>query len=78
MLFDISRDDIDQRVCVDYYYFIRDKKRLRQATCGGKSAKLAQKLKRNLIMEKNLIREKYPSRKAFKPGSCILFIATLK
>ena len=63
-LFDISRDDIDQRFCVEDYNFIRDQKGLYQATFGGKGAKLAKKLKRKLSREKE-----FEKRKASKQES---------
>ena len=47
-LFDISRNDIDQRYCVEDYNFILHQKGLHQATFGGKGAKLVKKLKRKL------------------------------
>ena len=78
MLFDISRDDIDPRFCIEDYNFILDQKGLCQATFGGKGAKLVKKLKRKLSREKEFEKRKYRSRKAFKPGSCILFTATLQ
>ena len=45
--FDISRDDIEQRLCVEDYNFIQDKKGSRQATFGVNDVKLVKKLKHN-------------------------------
>ena len=57
-----QRDEIEQRLCVEDYNFIQDKKGSRQATFGANNVKLVKKLKHNLSRKKYLKREeRHPS-----------------